>query len=53
MDSRRLGFRTIVVSDAVRGVGIPEGSVESAISTMKSSGIEFISSTELLEKLRQ
>ena len=53
MDSRRLGFRTIVVSDAVRGVGIPEGSVENAISTMKSSGIEFISSTELLEKLRQ
>jgi nicotinamidase/pyrazinamidase len=52
MDSRRLGFNTIVVSDAVRGVGIPSGSVENAISTMKANGIEFFSSAELLEKLR-
>ena len=51
MDSRRLGFNTIVVSDAVRGVGIPEGSVENSISTMKANGIEFLSSSELLEKL--
>jgi len=51
MDCRRLGFRTIVVSDAVRGVGFPEGSVENAVSTMKGEGIEFFSSTELLEKL--
>jgi nicotinamidase/pyrazinamidase len=51
MDCRRLGFKTIVVSDAVRGVGIPEGSVENAISTMKSEGIEFFSSTELLNVL--
>jgi len=53
MDSRRLGFRTIVVSDAVRGVGIPEGSVENAVSKMKSEGIEFFSSTEILEELRE
>ena len=48
MDSRRLGFNTIVVSDAVRGVGIPSGSVENALSTMKTNGIEFLSSKELL-----
>jgi nicotinamidase/pyrazinamidase len=52
MDSRRLGFNTIVASDAVRGVGIPEGSVEEAVSTMKSAGIEFLSSTELLDVLK-
>jgi len=52
MDCRRLGFKTIVVSDAVRGVGIPEGSVENAVSTMKSNGIEFLSSTELLNVLK-
>ena len=52
MDSRRLGFNTIVVSDAVKGVGIPEGSVENAISTMKSNGIEFVSSTEILDHLK-
>jgi nicotinamidase/pyrazinamidase len=48
MDSRRLGFNTIVVSDAVRGVGIPSGSVENALSTMKANGIDFLSSKELL-----
>jgi nicotinamidase/pyrazinamidase len=52
MDCKRLGFNTIIASDAVRGVGIPSGSVENALSTMKSNGIEFLSSAELLEKLR-
>jgi len=52
MDSRRLGFRTIVVSDAVRGVGIPEGSVEKAVEEMKANGIEFIPSAELLDLLK-
>ncbi|MCL2721058.1 MAG: nicotinamidase [Treponema sp.] len=48
MDSRRLGFHTIVVSDAVRGVNNPEGSVEKAIETMKNAGIEFRTSQEIL-----
>jgi len=52
MDCKKLGFNTIVANDAVRGVGIPSGSVENALSTMKSNGIEFLSSAELLEKLR-
>ena len=52
MDSRRLGFNTIVASDAVRGVGIPEGSVEQAETTMKENGIKFISSAELLDGLK-
>jgi nicotinamidase/pyrazinamidase len=52
MDSRRLGFNTIVVSDAVKGVGIPEGSVESAVEAMKSSGIKFLSSVEILDQLK-
>ena len=53
MDCRRLGFKTIVVSDAVRGVGLPEGSVENAVSTMKSNGIEFLSSAEILGELHE
>ena len=52
MDCKRLGFTTIVASDAVRGVGIPEGSVENAIKTMKDFGIVFAASKELLEGLR-
>jgi len=46
-----LGFRTIIASDAVRGVGIPEGSVENAVSAMKAEGIEFFSSKELLDEI--
>jgi nicotinamidase/pyrazinamidase len=53
MDSRRLGFHTIVASDAVRGVGIPEGSVEKAESMMKAAGVDFIASKELLDNIRR
>jgi nicotinamidase/pyrazinamidase len=48
MDCKKLGFNTIIASDAVRGVGFPEGSVEGAIKEMKTTGIEFIASDELL-----
>jgi len=51
MDSKKLGFNTIIASDAAKGVGIPEGSVEAAISKMKSAGIVFLSSSEILENL--
>jgi nicotinamidase/pyrazinamidase len=51
MDCKKLGFKTIIASDAVRGVGFPEGSVEKAISEMKSAGIEFFTSAELLDNL--
>jgi nicotinamidase/pyrazinamidase len=47
MDCKKLGFKTIVASDAVRGVGFPEGSVENAVKTMKEAGIEFIASKDL------
>jgi nicotinamidase/pyrazinamidase len=48
IDCKNLGFATIVLSDAVRGVGFPEGSVEKAIDTMKTAGIYFIPSTEII-----
>ncbi len=50
MDCKRLGFKTIIASDAVRGVGIPEGSVEKAAAEMKAAGIEFFSSSELIKE---
>ena len=52
MDCKNLKFNTIVVSDAVRGVGFPEGSVEKAISEMKSTGIEFFTSKEIMDSLK-
>jgi len=51
MDCKKLGFNTIIASDAVRGVGFPEGSVEKAVAEMKSNGIEFLSSKELINML--
>jgi len=51
MDSRRLGFNTIVVSDAVRGVHYPDGSVEKAIAEMQGAGIGFAASGELLKMI--
>jgi nicotinamidase/pyrazinamidase len=47
MDSKKLGFETIIVDDAVRGVGLPEGSVEKAIAEMRACGIAFAASGEL------
>ena len=52
MDCKNLGFGTFVASDAVRGVGFPEGSAERAIAQMKSSGIEFFTSKELQNKIK-
>jgi len=51
MDCKNLGFNTIIAEDAVRGVGFPEGSIESAVSKMKDYGIEFYSSHDLLEMI--
>jgi len=48
MDCKNSGFNTIIAEDAVRGVGFPENSVETAVSTMKSNGIKFFSTEELL-----
>jgi nicotinamidase/pyrazinamidase len=51
MDCKRLGFNTIIASDAVRAVGYPEGSAEKAISEMKNAGIEFCTSQEFIKGL--
>jgi nicotinamidase/pyrazinamidase len=51
MDSKKLGFDTIIVSDAVRGVGLPSGSVEKADAQMRAAGIVFAASGELLASL--
>ncbi|MDR2717630.1 MAG: bifunctional nicotinamidase/pyrazinamidase [Treponema sp.] len=52
MDCRRLGFNTIIVEDAVRGVGYPSGSVEKAVAQMRDSGIIFSDSEKLLGEMR-
>jgi nicotinamidase/pyrazinamidase len=50
MDSKSLGFNTVIVNDAVRGVGYPEGSIEKANAQMAAAGIRFADSPELLKE---
>jgi nicotinamidase/pyrazinamidase len=51
LDARRLGFTVMVLEDAVRGVGFPEGSVEKALDEMKKQGICLRPSEELLREI--
>ena len=39
LDAAALGYKTFVAGDAVRGVGIPEGSVEKAFKTLEEAGV--------------
>ncbi|MGO8694647.1 MAG: bifunctional nicotinamidase/pyrazinamidase [Rectinemataceae bacterium] len=46
MDAQKLGFRVVVVKDAVRGVDVPAGSVDRAFETMRRVGVRFLDSTQ-------
>ncbi|MDR2376320.1 MAG: bifunctional nicotinamidase/pyrazinamidase [Treponema sp.] len=48
LDAAALGFTTLVLSDAIRGVGFPAGSVEAALDRMKSAGITLTPSTGIV-----
>jgi nicotinamidase/pyrazinamidase len=47
MDGIRLGYRVMVVEDAVAGVDFPPGSEERAVETMKEAGTVFIASGDI------
>jgi len=47
MDASSLGFETILVDDACRGVGVPLGSVERAMDLMRQNGVLFMTSEDL------
>ncbi len=47
IDALRLGYEVIVLADAVRGVGVPPGSVARSIDRMKASGVLFLDSREI------
>ncbi|MCL2276844.1 MAG: bifunctional nicotinamidase/pyrazinamidase [Treponema sp.] len=52
IDCKKLGFTTLIADDAVRGVGFPEGSIETAVSKMKEAGIQFFSSKNIIDMLK-
>jgi len=47
LDACRLGFTVSVISEAVRGVNYPEGSIQQALEEMKTAGVAFITLNEL------
>jgi len=48
MDALKLGFETFVITDAVRGVDVPEGNVQKTTALMREAGIRMIESGDLL-----
>ncbi|NPA37187.1 MAG: nicotinamidase [Chlorobi bacterium] len=42
LDAVKNGFKTYVISDAIRGIDINEGDIAKAVDKMKSAGINFI-----------
>ena len=49
MDAIGLNFSTYIIKDAVRGVGVPAGSVEKAFRIMEDAGILVLDSAEILK----
>jgi len=47
LDAAELGFPTRVILDACRGVELKPGDVEAAVETMRSKGIQIVTSAEL------
>jgi nicotinamidase/pyrazinamidase len=47
LDASSLGYKTFVISDAVRGVDSPKGSVIKAINTLKEGGVGFVESGDI------
>jgi nicotinamidase/pyrazinamidase len=48
LDALALGYETVVVRDAVRGVDLPPGSAERAIERLRAAGAHFIGTDDLL-----
>ena len=48
LDAVRVGYETIVLTDAVRGVDVPTGSVDRAFEQMEKAGVRFADSRSLL-----
>jgi nicotinamidase/pyrazinamidase len=47
MDAVRLGFETVIIEDAVRGVDVPTGNVSRTRDKMKRAGIRFLCSGDM------
>lgn len=48
LDAWDLGFKTLLIEDASRGVNLQSGDVENAIAEVKSAGVQVVHSKELI-----
>jgi nicotinamidase/pyrazinamidase len=48
LDAARLGYQTLVLQDAIRSVGIPEGSEERALGYLEKAGVQLINSGDIV-----
>ena len=46
-DTAELGFRSIVISDATRGVNLQKGDVDRALVALQEQGVRILLSSEL------
>ena len=53
LDALRLGFETMVVADACRGVEVNEGDTARAIEEMRRAGARIVESQEILGEARR
>jgi nicotinamidase/pyrazinamidase len=47
LDARTLGFKTVLIEDGCRGVGLQSGDIPSAIQEMRAAGVAVIESKRL------
>jgi nicotinamidase/pyrazinamidase len=47
LDALRLGFEAVVLEDCVRAVGLPPGSGEAAVDSLRAAGVFLLRSEEL------
>ncbi len=47
MDARELGYEVVLALDAVRGVDLPVGNVESSLDRMRKAGVRILPSSEI------
>ncbi len=47
MDAVKLGFKTFVLTDAVRGINYPEDSIKEAMAEMAKAGVQFVETGDI------
>jgi nicotinamidase/pyrazinamidase len=50
LDARTLGFRTTIIEDACRGIGLHPGDIEAAVNEMRAAGASIVRTGDVICK---